>query len=98
VDGYNRENDDPSDTSEKLLFTLYTGHRGFAGAHRGHLMQELTKLLPDDRVKFGKRLLSYEERGDGSKVLLKFADDSTAEADAGEFLPTLPHRMPTSIC
>ena len=52
VDGYNRETDNPSDTTEKLLFTLYTGYRGFAGAHRGHLMKELAKLLPEDRVQF----------------------------------------------
>ena len=90
VDGYTRENDDPDDNTEKVLFTLYTGYRGFAGAHRGHLMKELVKLIPEDRVRFGKRLLSYEERGKDSKVLLKFADDTTAEADAGKYLSTLP--------
>jgi salicylate hydroxylase len=89
VDGYNYEGDDTNDTSEKLLFALYTGYRGFAGAHRGHLMNEIVKLMPEGHVIFGKRLLSYEDTGENSKVLLKFADGTTAEADAGNSQPSM---------
>jgi salicylate hydroxylase len=83
VDGYTKDSKDPNDTTEKVLFTLYTGYRGFAGAHRGHLMNEIVKLMPEGRVVFGKRLLSYQDGGEGAKVVLKFADETKAEADAG---------------
>ena len=83
VDGYNHEGD-PDDTNEKLLFTLYTGYRGFAGCHRAHLMDQIVKLVPDGRVVFGKRLDSWVDKGDESKVLMNFTDGTTAEADAGK--------------
>lgn len=90
VDGYNHKGG-PDDTNEKLLFTLYTGYRGFAGCHRAHLMDQIVKLVPEGRVVFGKRLDSWSDKGDGSKVLIKFIDGTTAEADAGKFNSRTKH-------
>ncbi|KAH8799825.1 hypothetical protein F5884DRAFT_868939 [Xylogone sp. PMI_703] len=82
VDGYNSESNNPKDMNEKFLFQLYTGYRGFSGAHRGHFIQEIVKLMPEGHVIFSKRLLKFEDKDDNSKVVLKFADGTTAEADA----------------
>jgi salicylate hydroxylase len=86
VDGYNHEGIDPNDTTEKLLFSLYTGYRGFSGCHRAHFMDEIAKLMPEGHIVFGKRLETYVDRGEDSKVLMKFVDGTTTEADAGKYL------------
>ncbi|KAH8807948.1 hypothetical protein F5884DRAFT_350010 [Xylogone sp. PMI_703] len=81
LDGYHH-NGAPDDTTEKLLFTLYTGHRGLRGCHRAQMMDQLARFLPADCVVFGKRLESLEEAGDDRRVILKFEDGTTAQADA----------------
>ena len=85
VDGYSHEGSDPNDTTEKLLFSLYTGYRGFSGCHRAHFMDEIAKLMPEGHIVFGKRLETYVEGGEDSRVLLKFIDGTTAEADVGKY-------------
>ncbi|KAK1983792.1 mannitol 1-phosphate dehydrogenase [Colletotrichum cereale] len=53
---------------------------GQTGIHRAQFLDELVKLLPDGVTKFGKRAVDYED--DGTRVLLKFQDGTTATHDA----------------
>jgi salicylate hydroxylase len=87
VDGYNHSSTDPNDTHENLLFKIYAGKVGFDGCHRAHFLDELVKFLPKGVVEFGKRFDWYYSRADHQKVLLKFLDGSSAEADLREFIP-----------
>src|SRR5438105_9890359 len=48
--------------------------------HRGDLHEALTRLVPDEIVHLGKRLVDLEQAADG--VELRFADGTTARADA----------------
>lgn len=80
-DGYTWDEKDPEGSEDKLLYQLSTGHKGFQGVHRAHLLDELIKSIPDEIVHFRKRLTSYTDGGKGKKLVLQFEDGSTAEAD-----------------
>lgn len=82
IDGYNqRRQDDPY--YQKNYLKVDAGYRGIQGARRDQFLDELTKLLPQSAVVFQKRIQDIEDRGNDEKLLLKFADGTTAEADAG---------------
>ena len=49
-------------------------------AHRAHFLEELVKLLPEGHSEFNKKLIAVDQSGE--KAVLKFADGTTAEADA----------------
>ncbi|UKZ82814.1 hypothetical protein TrVFT333_010612 [Trichoderma virens FT-333] len=51
-------------------------------AHRAHFVDELIKLVPNSMAEFGKRLTDVSRDENRGKTILKFADGSTAEADA----------------
>jgi salicylate hydroxylase len=85
VDGYNHDSTNPNGTDEKLLFRLHA--QGFKGCHRAHLLDELVKVVPEAVVEFRKRFDTFVNRGDNEKLLLKFCDGTTAEADAGKHCP-----------
>lgn len=53
--------------------------------HRGALLQELLKCLPEACVKLGKEVSSVVRGGEGEKVRITFTDGTTAEADAGTY-------------
>ncbi|KAJ6190001.1 Monooxygenase FAD-binding [Penicillium mononematosum] len=60
--------------------------------HRGQFLNELVKLLPPNQIKLGKRLDTIAQTGENEKLLLKFCDATTAEADAEEDDPAaIPH-------
>ncbi|RYP37153.1 hypothetical protein DL766_001622 [Monosporascus sp. MC13-8B] len=80
-DGYHWDPQDPANSDDKLLALLHTGYKGFQGCNRAHLLDELVKHIPDHAIEFKKRFAGYEDRGSGEKVLLRFEDGSTAEAD-----------------
>ncbi|RYP36924.1 hypothetical protein DL767_003172 [Monosporascus sp. MG133] len=80
-DGYHWDPRDPANSDDKLLALLHTGHKGFQGCNRAQLLDELVKHIPDHAIEFKKRFAGYEDRGSGEKVLLRFEDGSTAEAD-----------------
>lgn len=48
---------------------------------RADLLDELVKLLPKDRVTFGKKLANLNENGPGGKIEMTFKDGTTAQAD-----------------
>lgn len=58
---------------------------GQNGVHRAHFLNELVKLVPDGIANFGKKLVSIDDsqavNGYG-KLVMKFEDGTTAEADA----------------
>lgn len=84
VDGYNHDRSNPQDTNEDLIFKLYLGERGFEGCRRQDFLQGLLKLIPEEKIKYGKSIDSVTDQGDEEKVLLGFHDGTTAEADIGE--------------
>jgi salicylate hydroxylase len=64
----------------KSLFSVTT-NVGQNGLHRADYLNELVKLFPTERAYFGKHLEDITEAGDG-KLVMRFGDGSTAEADA----------------
>ena len=83
VDGYNASRDGDPD-GETPLFKADAGYKGFSGTRRDMLLEALVKAVPDGVIEFRKRLESIHERGRDDKILLKFADGTTAETDAGQ--------------
>lgn len=64
---------------------VITNAIGQNGVHRAHFLDELVKLVPDGIANFGKKLVSIDDseavNGSG-KLVMKFEDGTTAEADA----------------
>ncbi|KAH7149099.1 hypothetical protein B0J13DRAFT_297191 [Dactylonectria estremocensis] len=54
---------------------------GQNGVHRAHFLDELTKLLPANKVQFGKQIENISEDSEG-QMTMTFADGTTAAADA----------------
>ncbi|KAK0713561.1 hypothetical protein B0T26DRAFT_742188 [Lasiosphaeria miniovina] len=81
-DGYRWDPADAADTEDKLLGLLHTGYKGFQGCHRAHLLDELVKSIPPSAVAFCKRFVGHTDPGPGEKLVLQFADGTTAQADA----------------
>jgi salicylate hydroxylase len=94
--GYHWDPDDVDGSDDQLLFLLHSGYKGFQGCHRAHLLDELVKHVPASAIQFGKRFQSYEDLGPDKKILLRFQDGTTAEADAGKYLlyATNKHSLP----
>ncbi|KAI0890807.1 hypothetical protein F4806DRAFT_489864 [Annulohypoxylon nitens] len=82
LNAYNDGGEDEDEEEEPLCFQLYAGYRGFEGCVRAHFLDELLQLLPENTIEFGKNIEEVVDQGDDKKVLLKFSDGSTAEADA----------------
>lgn len=82
VDGYHQDAKDPR--HEELLFTLYAGVRGFEGCHRAHLLEALTKALPEGTITFNKRLRQIHEGQIDGKIALEFTDGTFTKTDAGK--------------
>ncbi|CAG8949645.1 hypothetical protein HYFRA_00007879 [Hymenoscyphus fraxineus] len=61
--------------------TVTAGQTGQLSFHRAHFLDILVALVPKDVPKFGKKLVDIEEL-EGGKLELKFADGTTAQADA----------------
>lgn len=68
-------------TGEKDIGFEISTNLGQNGVHRAHFLDELAKLLPEDRVQFGKEIDDITEGPDG-KVVMTFADGVKATADA----------------
>ncbi|KAF5011077.1 hypothetical protein FDECE_2816 [Fusarium decemcellulare] len=65
---------------EGAAFSIKTS-LGQNGVHRAHFLDEMTKLLPSDRIQFGKQIEDAKEDASG-KIIMTFSDGSTASADA----------------
>ena len=81
-DGYHaRTSEEALDESKSLLFLTPTNNLSFWGCVRSQFLQGMGAMLPDGAVQFGKRLASYQDDDPSGKVVLRFDDGSTAEAD-----------------
>jgi hypothetical protein len=52
---------------------------------RSHFLLGMAAQLPEGTVQFGKQLVGYIDGEGSDKVVLRFADGSTAESDVGSF-------------
>lgn len=64
------------------------GPDSFPGCHRAQLVDGLVALAPPETLKLNKELDAIEDRGPDEKLLLRFRDGTTAEADVGKLLCT----------
>jgi salicylate hydroxylase len=71
----------------ELIYNMYLGERGFEGCHRAQFLDELAKLIPAGCAEFRKNLSTIEDQGEDEKLVLKFHDGTTAQADIGKYLP-----------
>jgi salicylate hydroxylase len=69
--------------SGELIFKLHVGKDGFQGGRRSDILEEWGKLVNPTSVLFSKVLDTITEPdSDSDKILLHFADGTTATADA----------------
>ena len=85
IDGYNRH-PDGDEHQQKLLYRINAGYQGLLGCRRDQLLESLVPLLPPGTVELRKRLQGIQENGPDGKVRLSFADGTSADVDAGEFV------------
>ncbi|KAM3438901.1 hypothetical protein MY4824_002971 [Beauveria thailandica] len=57
-------------------------HERHSTAHRARFIDELAKLVPEEDVEFGKRLVGLTRDETRGRTLMRFADGVTYEADA----------------
>lgn len=76
-----RNRQDAEDESKALLFKTPNNKLDYWACVRSQLLLGMAALLPDGAFKFGKQLLSYDDDEETSKVILRFEDGTTAEAD-----------------
>lgn len=80
LDGY--AGPKPGQEKQDVAFTIRNS-LGQNGVHRAHYLDEIVKLIPLEIARFGKKLLEVEEKAGGKgRLVMKFEDGSTAEADA----------------
>ena len=73
VDGYR---------TGEVMFKLYLGKDGFRACKRAEFLEEVAKLVPKEKVKFGKQLRDIQ-KAEGGRVRTLFDDGTTAETDVG---------------
>ncbi|KAJ5967193.1 hypothetical protein N7501_003441 [Penicillium viridicatum] len=66
-----------------LLFETLEKNMAYWACLRGHFLLDMAAQLPDDVVKFEKRLVDYDDNEANAKVILRFTDGSTAQSDLG---------------
>ncbi|OKL55503.1 Salicylate hydroxylase [Talaromyces atroroseus] len=81
VDGYGSVDGDKETVDEASLFSLYLGERGFEGCHRAQFLKCLVDCLPEDCVTYGAQLETIVDPVGDERVVMKFHDGTTAEAD-----------------
>ena len=69
-------------TGSHIVSPKLTASERHSTAHRAHFVDELIKLVPDGTVTFGKRLTDILRDERRKRTIMKFADGTTAEADA----------------
>ncbi|KAL7625007.1 hypothetical protein AAE478_004221 [Parahypoxylon ruwenzoriense] len=80
-DGFNPTSKGVAQSEESLLFQTSARELAFSGCLRTAFLHRMTAILPKNVVMFEKDLENYSESDDG-RVVLRFTDGSTAEADA----------------
>lgn len=83
ADGYTQE-DIRRRTKPYDYEVVAGGLDSFPGCHRAQLLDGLVALAPPEMLKLNKELDTIEDRGADEKLLLRFHDGTTEEADVGE--------------
>jgi salicylate hydroxylase len=65
---------------KRIIEVLFHNDMTVSTVHRAHFLDELIRLVPEGSARYGKRLVSIDQSGE--KVEVKFADGSSALADA----------------
>ena len=95
IDGYDRHYaDDPY--YQRMLYKIDAGYRGFEGCRRDQFLEALIKIIPPGVVECKKRLDKLGQKGIEEKVLMKFCDGTSAEADAGKLV--VSQQCPSGPC
>lgn len=78
-----KKDDEGGGKDQKPEFVI-SNEIGQNGVHRAHFLDELVKLVPEGVSVFGKRVVEVDQSKvvGGGKVVMRFEDGSTAEADA----------------
>ena len=79
LDGY--AGPKPGQETQDIAFTVRNSV-GQIGVHRAAFLDEIVKLVPKKIARFGKKLADIEEGGSNGRLVMKFEDGTTAEADA----------------
>ncbi|KAJ6014707.1 hypothetical protein N7540_009298 [Penicillium herquei] len=81
-DGFHpRTKESAMETESAVLFEILEKNMAYWACLRGHFLLDMAAQLPDDVVKFEKRLVDYDDNEANAKVILRFADGSTAHSD-----------------
>jgi salicylate hydroxylase len=89
-DGFHSPTKQASDLEQApSLFEVPERDLAFWTCVRSRFLLEMAAELPEGTTEFGKTLVDYEDREESNKVLLRFADCSTATADVGSSRPDL---------
>lgn len=86
IDGYK---------TNEVAARLLIGVDAFQGGRRYDFLEEWSKLIDGDKVKFGKDLVSVDHKSDG-RVSLQFKDGSIEESDIGIW-PAKPLEIPSKM-
>jgi salicylate hydroxylase len=79
LDGYAAPNSGKE--RQDIAFTIRNS-LGQNGVHRAAFLDEIVKLLPPEVARFGKRLVTVEESSSNGRLVMRFEDGTSAEADA----------------
>lgn len=82
-DGFHPRTKEAAKEESAVLFEILEKHMAYWACIRGHFLLDMAAQLPDGVVQFGKRLVDYNDDEANEKVVLRFADGSTAESDVG---------------
>ncbi|KAI8946420.1 FAD/NAD(P)-binding domain-containing protein [Xylaria longipes] len=80
-DGYHHTDEDTFSDEDGLLFRFPNSNMAWRSCLRSNFLNELSRALPPGIINFGKELVSYEDRGIGDSVTLRFTDGSTTVCD-----------------
>ncbi|KAH8802592.1 hypothetical protein F5884DRAFT_823757 [Xylogone sp. PMI_703] len=69
-------------TGSHIISPKLTPSERHSTAHRAHFVDELIKLVPNNIAEFGKRVTDISRDESRERTTMRFADGSTAEADA----------------
>ncbi|ETS82207.1 hypothetical protein PFICI_07209 [Pestalotiopsis fici W106-1] len=66
--------------TDEVIYRLYLGEQGFQGCRRSDFLDELVKMIPEEKVQLGKAAEAIEEVEDGG-VRIRFRDGTQDMAD-----------------
>ena len=71
----------PGQERQDIAFSI-SNSLGQNGVHRAAYLDQIVKLVPQEIAKFGKKLADIEENSSTGRLVMRFEDGTTAEADA----------------